>query len=95
MDQPVLELHRPLGALAEAAAVVAREAHALGADGVQFLELIDLKPQSPGEKTAKQIDSAVRIANKAKRGTLGFSDVAEEGSETRWEVRGELVRFTN
>lgn len=73
---------------------IAREANRLGADGVQFLELVDLKPQSPGEKTAKQIDSAVRLASKAQKGTLSAGDVASEGSETRWEVRGELVRFT-
>jgi hypothetical protein len=74
---------------------IASEARALGADGVQFLELIDLKPQSPGEKVSRQIDSAVRLADKAQRGRLTPGDVASEGSETRWEVRGELVRFVD
>ena len=74
---------------------IAREADRLGADGIQFLELVDLDPQSPGERTAKQIDSAVRLASKAQRGSLSAGDVAAEGTETRWEVRGELVQFTN
>lgn len=73
---------------------IAAEADRMGADGVQFLELVDLDPQSPGERTSKQIDSAVRLASKARRGSLTAGDVAGEGTKTRWEVRGELVRFT-
>ncbi len=69
---------------------LARHAHQHGASGIQFLELVDLKPQSPGEKAKKQLDSAVRIASKP---NLDVGDIASEGSKTRYEVRGELVRF--
>ena len=58
-----------------------------GAHGIQNLELIDLKPQTDLEKVSKQVKSVERIHS-------GESNVAEEGSETRWEVRGEMVIFT-
>ena len=71
---------------------LARFAHQQGADGIQHLELIDLKPQNEAERISKQINSAVRINQAVRRGDVG--GVAEEGSETRWEIRGELVRFS-
>ena len=70
--------------------VLARE-H--GADGVQHLELVDMDPQTPGEKAKKQFDSSVRIAKAVDQGRPG--DIAKEGTKTRWEVRGELVVFTD
>jgi hypothetical protein len=71
---------------------VAQYARANGADGVQHLELVDLKPQSDGERTVKQVQGVMRVAEAAKRGQ-GLSQAANEGEETRWEVRGELVRL--
>jgi hypothetical protein len=62
-----------------------------GADGVQHLVLIDLDPQTPGEKASKQFQSAVRISEAVKKGR--YADIAQEGTKTRWEVRGELVQF--
>ncbi len=59
-----------------------------GAHGIQNLELIDLKPQTDLEKISKQAESIRKINS-------GESGIAEEGSETRWEVRGEMVIFTN
>lgn len=64
-----------------------------GADGVQYLELVDMDPQTPGEKIQKQLDSTVRIAKAADQGRP--ADIAKEGTKTRWEVRGELVVFTD
>jgi len=72
---------------------LAHFANQKGANGIQFLELVDLDPQTPGEIAKKQFESAVRIADKAGSGDLDVGDVAQEGTETRWEVRGELVRF--
>lgn len=66
-------------------------ARAHGADGVQHLVLKDLDPQTPGDKAAKQIDSAVRINEAVAKGR--YADIAGEGTKTRWEVRGELVQF--
>lgn len=66
-------------------------ARSKGADGVQHLVLVDLNPQTPGEKAAKQIDSAVRINKAVAEGR--YADIAEQGTKTRWEVRGELVQF--
>jgi len=66
-------------------------AHEHGADGVQHLELIDLDPQTPADKVSKQIDSAVTIQREFSRGN--YLAVAGEGTETRWEVRGELIKF--
>lgn len=70
---------------------IARHAHHHGADGVQYLELVDLDPQTPGEKIGKQIESSVEIARAARRGDAAA--IAGEGTETRWRVRGELIRF--
>jgi hypothetical protein len=72
---------------------IGRYAHEHGADGIQFLELIDLEPQSPGAKAVKQINSAVAISEAARRGDPAA--IADEGSKTRWEVRGELIRFVD
>jgi hypothetical protein len=66
-------------------------ARSLGADGVQHLELIDLDPQTPAETAGKQMNSAVRIHRDVKRGKP--ATIVGEGTKTRWEVRGELVRF--
>lgn len=74
---------------------VAHHAHAHGADGVQFLELVDTDPQTPSDRASKQVDSAVRIADAFDKGTLTAGDVAGEGTKTRWEVRGELIRFVD
>ena len=63
-----------------------------GADGVQRLELVDLKPQNDAERTMKQVEGVMRVADAAKRGE-GLSQAAKEGEKTRWEVRGEFVRF--
>ena len=71
---------------------VAQYARAHGADGVQRLELVDLKPQSDGERTAKQVQGVMRVADAAKRGQ-GMSQAAKEGEKTRWEVRREFVKF--
>jgi len=71
---------------------VAMYARDNGADGVQNLELVDLKPQSPAERTQKQISGVMRVADAAKSGQ-GLNQAASEGEETRWEVRGEFVRF--
>ena len=57
-----------------------------GADGIQHLELIDLTPQNDYERVTKTVNSAVRIGR-------GESSALEEGEKTRWEIRGELVRF--
>ncbi len=62
-----------------------------GADGIQHLILIDQNPQTSEEKTARQISTAIRIINQINRGepptALG------EGTETKYMVKGELVKF--
>lgn len=68
-------------------------AHQLGADGVQHLELVDLDPQTPADVAGKKIDSAVRIANQIDRGN--YAAIAGEGTKTRYEVRGELIKFAD
>jgi hypothetical protein len=72
-------------------AKIGRYARQHGADGVQHLVLVDLDPQTPADKAGKQIDSAIRIRRALDRGRP--IDIAREGTRTRWEVRGELVRF--
>lgn len=72
---------------------VADYARQHGAQGVQQLTLIDLKPQSDGERTAKQVQGIIRVADAAREGR-GIEQAASEGEETRWEVRGEFIRFT-
>ncbi|MBT8495858.1 MAG: hypothetical protein KJO07_22635, partial [Deltaproteobacteria bacterium] len=47
---------------------VAQYARAHGADGVQRLELVDLKPQNDAERTSKQVQGIMRVADAAKRG---------------------------
>ena len=68
-------------------------ARELGADGVQHLELIDLDPQTPADTAGKKIDSAVNIARDIDRGNYGA--IAGEGTKTRYEVRGELIKFAD
>jgi hypothetical protein len=70
---------------------IGRYASSMGAQGVQNLELVDLQPQSDADRALKQINSAINIQRAARRGDYGA--IAREGSETRWEVRGELVVF--
>src|SRR5262245_16461073 len=62
-----------------------------GADGVQHLSLVDLDPQTPAERAGKQIDSAVRISRAVQHGH--YTSIAGEGTETRYEVSGELIQF--
>lgn len=66
-------------------------AHSLGADGVQHLELVDLDPQTPADTAGKQINSAVNIARDVRR--QQYAAIAGEGTKTRYEVRGELIKF--
>lgn len=68
-------------------------AHQLGADGVQHLELVDLDPQTPADTAGKQIDSAVRIERDLER--KQYASIAGEGTETRYEIRGELIKFVD
>jgi len=68
-------------------------AHELGADGVQHLELIDLDPQTPAEKAEKQFNSAVNIAHDVQKHQ--YAAIAGEGTKTRYEVRGELIKFVS
>ena len=62
-----------------------------GAHGIQHLVLIDSKPQTRAEKIAKQIDTAIKVAEQIKKEdpptALG------EGTKTRYFVKGELVVF--
>jgi hypothetical protein len=64
-----------------------------GADGIQSLELIDMNPQTPGEKKKKQLETAMHVAQQLHKGEAPTA--AEEGTETRYEVKGELVVFTD
>lgn len=66
-------------------------AHELGADGVQHLELIDLDPKTPADNASAKIDSAVRIERDLER--KQYASIAGEGTKTRYEVRGELIKF--
>jgi len=59
-----------------------------GAQGIQNVILINLNPQTDYDKISKQVESIQRIES-------GESNIAEEGTKTRWEVRGEMVTFTN
>lgn len=68
-------------------------AHELGADGVQHLELIDLDPQTPAENAGKKINSAVRIERDLEHGHV--ASIAGEGTKTRYEVQGELIKFVD
>ncbi len=66
-------------------------ARELGADGVQHLELVDLDPQTPADTAGKKIDSTIRIAQAIDR--KQYASIAGEGTKTRYEVRGELIKF--
>jgi len=66
-------------------------AHELGADGVQHLELIDLDPQTPADTAGKKIDSTINIARAIDKKQYG--SIAGEGTKTRYEVHGELIKF--
>jgi hypothetical protein len=68
-------------------------ARELGADGVQHLELIDLDPKTPAETASKKIDSAIRIHSAVER--KQYASIAGEGTKTRYEVRGELIKFVD
>jgi len=66
-------------------------ARELGADGVQHFEIIDLNPQTPADTAGKKIDSTIRIANAIDK--KQYAKIAGEGTQTRYEVRGELIKF--
>jgi hypothetical protein len=68
-------------------------AHELGADGVQHLELVDLDPKTPAETASAKIDSAVRISRDLEK--KQYASIAGEGTKTRYEVRGELIKFVD
>ena len=72
---------------------VGRYAHELGADGVQHFELIDLDPQTPADTIGKKIDSSISIAQHLDR--KQYAAIAGEGTKTRYEVRGELIKFVD
>lgn len=59
-----------------------------GAHGLQRLVLYEVDPDTPGERLQKQVESMQRVAQ-------GERSVFEEGSETRWLVFAEMVRFTD
>lgn len=68
-------------------------ARSLGADGVQHLKLVDLDPQTPADTAGKKINSVVRMEKNLER--KNYAAMAAEGTETRWEIRGELIRFVD
>jgi hypothetical protein len=70
---------------------VGRYAHELGADGIQHFEIIDLDPQTPADNANKKIDSAINIADAIDK--KQYARIAGEGTKTRYEVRGELIKF--
>ncbi len=72
---------------------VAKSARDQGADGVQHLVFIDENPQSPGEKTAKQVHTALKIlqAVAEERPPTALA----EGTETSYRIQGELIEFTD
>ena len=70
---------------------VAELARNNGAHGIQHLELIDTTPQTRAEKIAKQIDTAIKWADQAKKGHPPTT--LAEGSQTRYFVKGKLVVF--
>lgn len=72
---------------------VGRYARELGADGVQHFEIIDLDPQTPADTVGKKIDSTINIANDLER--HDYAAIAGEGTKTRYEVRGELIKFAD
>jgi hypothetical protein len=72
---------------------VGRYARELGADGIQHFELIDLDPQTPADTAGKKIDSTIRIAQAIDK--KQYASIAAEGTKTRYEVRGELIKFVD
>ena len=64
-----------------------------GAEGIQHLVVIDANPQTSGEKTAKQIITAIKVVDQVRRGRAPTA--LSEGTRTKYLVRGELVKFTN
>ena len=62
-----------------------------GAQGIQHLELIDTNPQTRAEKIAKQIDTAIKVADQLEKGEAPTA--LGDGTETRYFVKGELVVF--
>jgi hypothetical protein len=72
---------------------VGNYARELGADGIQHFELIDLDPQTPADTAGKKIDSTINIAKAIER--KQYASIAGEGTKTRYEVRGELIKFAD
>ena len=68
-------------------------ARELGADGIQHFEIVDLDPQTPADNAGKKIDSTIRIADALER--KQYASIAGEGTKTRYEVRGELIKFVD
>lgn len=66
-------------------------ARELGADGIQHFEIVDLDPQTPADTANKKIDSAINIADAIDK--KQYARIAGEGTKTRYEVRGELIKF--
>ncbi len=72
---------------------VGRYARELGADGIQHFEIIDLDPQTPADNANKKINSAINIADAIDK--KEYARIAGEGTKTRYEVRGELIKFAD
>jgi len=72
---------------------VGHYARELGADGIQHFEIIDLDPQTPADNANKKINSAINIKNAIDR--KQYASIAGEGTKTRYEVRGELIKFVD
>jgi hypothetical protein len=72
---------------------VGNYARELGADGIQHFEIIDLDPQTPADTAGKKIDSTIRIADAIDK--KQYAAIAGEGTKTRYEVRGELIKFAD
>ncbi|HEU4611047.1 MAG TPA: hypothetical protein VFS15_03175, partial [Kofleriaceae bacterium] len=66
-------------------------ARELGADGIQHFEIVDLDPQTPADNANKKINSAINIADAVDK--KQYARIAGEGTKTRYEVRGELIKF--
>ncbi len=66
-------------------------ARELGADGIQHFEIVDLDPQTPADNANKKINSAINIADAVAK--KQYARIAGEGTKTRYEVRGELIKF--
>jgi hypothetical protein len=68
-------------------------ARELGADGVQHLQLIDLDPQTPADNANAKINTVISIADAIDK--KQYAKIAGEGTETRYEVHGELIKFVD